>query len=39
VAAIRHRLPGLRHVLLVGDTDQPATIDLRTATGAATSPP
>jgi acetyl-CoA synthetase len=35
VAAIRDTLPSLRHVLLVGDTDQPATIDLRTALAAA----
>ena len=35
VAAIRTRLPSLRHVLLVGDTDQPETIDLRTALAAA----
>jgi len=35
VAAIRDTLPSLRHVLLVGDTDQPETIDLRTALAAA----
>ena len=35
VAAIRHTLPSLRHVLLVGDIDQPATTDLRTALAAA----
>ena len=37
VAAIRHTLPSLRHVLLVGDIDQPATTDLRTALAAASA--
>lgn len=35
VAAIRHTLPSLRHVLLVGPAEQPATLDLRAALAAA----
>jgi acetyl-CoA synthetase len=35
VAAVRDTLPNLRHVLLVGDVEQPASVDLRAALAAA----
>lgn len=35
VAPLRHTLPSLRHVLLVGPAEQPATTDLRQALAAA----